>query len=270
MPAPFITIRKDDMSKIVDSVYNIRLLDDLARKDTSIHRLHPVTKLLTTVVYLITVVSFDRYEISGLFPLVFYPMVLILLSDLPVMPIFKRLLMVEPLIIGIGILNPLFDPRGWITFASIMIKSGLTVTACLVLVSTTGLDKIAQALRRLKVPGIFVLQLLLTFRYISLLIEELARMLRAYSLRAPKQKGVRLKDCGSFTGQLLLRTFDRAQRVYDSMRLRGFSGEYHSYGKSNITWKDITFLAVWSLFFIAARMYDIPAFLGSLVERVGI
>ncbi|TJX13468.1 cobalt ECF transporter T component CbiQ [Tissierella creatinini] len=256
------------MSKIVDSIYNIRLLDDLARKNTSIHRLHPVSKLLTTIVYLIMLVSFNRYEISGLLPFVFYPMVLILLAELPVMPIFKRLLMVEPMIIGIGILNPLFDPRGWITFASIMTKSGLTVTVCLVLVSTTGLDKIAQALRALKVPSIFVLQLLLTFGYISVLIEELARMVRAYALRAPQQKGVRLKDCGSFAGQLLLRTLDRAQRVYDSMRLRGFNGEYHSYGKSNITWRDILYLIAWSLFFITARMYDIPALLGLMFEGV--
>ncbi|HHV65792.1 MAG TPA: cobalt ECF transporter T component CbiQ [Peptococcaceae bacterium] len=256
------------MSKIVDSIYNIRLLDDLARKDTAIHRLHPVAKLLTTIVYLIVVVSFNRYEISGLLPFVFFPMVLILLAELPVMPIFKRLLMVEPLIIGIGILNPLFDPRGWISFASIMIKSGLTVTACLVLVATTGLDKIAQALRTLKVPSIFVLQLLLTFRYISVLIEELARMVRAYALRAPQQKGVRLKDGGSFVGQLLLRTFDRAQRVYDSMRLRGFNGEYHSYGKTNIKWTDILFFVVWSIFFITARIYDLPAFLGLLFEGV--
>jgi cobalt/nickel transport system permease protein len=45
-------------------------------------------------------VSFDRYEISGLLPFVMYPMVLILLAELPAKPILKRLLMVEPLIIG--------------------------------------------------------------------------------------------------------------------------------------------------------------------------
>ena len=254
------------MSKIVDSIYNIRQLDDLARKDTAIHRIHPVPKLLVTIVYLIVVTSFGRYEISGLFPLVIYPMVLVLLAEIPAAAIFKRLLMVEPLIIGIGILNPLFDPRGWITFASIMIKCGLTVTACLVLVSTTGLDKIAQALRKLKVPGIFVLQFVLTFRYISLLIEELARMVRAYSLRAPQQKGVRLKDSGSFVGQLLLRTYDRAQRVYDSMKLRGFAGDYRSYAKTRVTWDDIIFLLSWISFFIIARLFDIPGLLGSVFK----
>jgi len=256
------------MAKMADSKFNIRLLDDLARKNTSVHGLHPVSKLLATIVYLIAVVSFDRYETIGLLPFVFYPLVLILLAELPVVPLLKRLLMVEPLIIGIGILNPLFDPKGWIAFASIMIKSGLTVTACLVLVSTTGLDKIAQALRTLKVPGIFVLQLLLTFRYISLLTEELARMARAYALRASRRKGVRLKDGGSFVGQLLLRTYDRAQRVYHAMKLRGFSGEFHAYGQSKITRKDILFLLAWSVFFIAARICNIPVFLGLLLEEM--
>lgn len=256
------------MSKIVDSIYNIRQLDDLARKDTAIHRIHPVPKLLVTVAYLIVVTSFGRYEISGLLPLVIYPMVLILLAEIPAVSILKRLLMAEPIIIGIGILNPLFDPRGWITFASIIIKCGLTVTACLVLVSTTGLDKIAQALRTLKVPSIFVLQLVLTFRYISLLVEELARMVRAYALRAPQQKGVRLKDSGSFVGQLLLRTFDRAQRVYDSMKLRGFTGDYHSYEKKRVTRNDIIYLLAWSSFFIIARVYNIPGLLGLLFKWV--
>ena len=256
------------MAKIMDSIYNLRLLDDFARKDTFIHRIHPVSQLLTAIIFLIAVVSFDRYEISGLLPFVFYPMVLMLLAEIPFRPIFKRLLLVGPLILGVGILNPLFDPKGWFTFISIMLKGGLTVTACLVLVATTGLDKLAQALRTLKVPSIFVLQLLLTFRYISVLTEELARMLRAYSLRAPQQKGIRLKDGGSFAGQLLLRTVDRAQRVYDSMRLRGFNGEYHAYGQAKVKLKDVLYLMAWSLFFILARGYDLPVFLGRLFEGV--
>ena len=93
-------------------------------------------------------------------------------------------------------------------------------------------------------------------------------MLRAYDLRAPQQKGVRLKDSGSFVGQLLLRTFDRAQRVYDSMKLRGFTGDYHSYGKTRVTRSDIIYLLAWSSFFIIARVYNIPGLLGLLFKWV--
>lgn len=267
------------MAKVINSLYNMRLLDDLAGKETSIHRLHPITKLLTTVVYLIVVVSFGRYEISSLLPFVFYPVVVFILAELPVVPILKRILLVEPFIIGIGILNPLFNhhtmvlggvviSRGWVTFLSIFIKCGLTVTVSILLITTTGMDKLAVALRMLKIPKIFVLQLLLTYRYISVLIEEVSRMMRAYSLRAPGQKGIHRSVWGSFVGQLILRTLDRAQRVYQSMNLRGFTGEYNTGDVAKLNFNDFVYLAGWSLFFITARIYNIPMLIGSLITGV--
>lgn len=267
------------MAKIVNSLYDMRLLDDLARKETSIHKLHPIIKPLTTVVYLTSIVSFGRYEISRLLPFVFYPILIFAFGELPVAPILKRILLVEPLIIGVGILNPLFDnytlmiggyavSRGWVTFLSIFIKSGLTVTAGILLIAVTGMDKLAGALRMLKVPRVFVLQLLLTYRYISILMEEALRMFRAYSLRAPGQKGIRWNVWGSFAGQLLLRTFERAQRVYQSMNLRGFTGEYYAGDNIRLRFNDVLYLAGWSLFFIAARIINIPMLIGSLFSGV--
>lgn len=116
----------------------------------------------------------------------------------------------------------------------------------------------------LGVPKAFVLQLLLTYRYISVLIEEVYRMQRAYALRAPGQRGIHYKAWGSFAGQLLLRTFDRAQRVYQAMNLRGFQGEYHSGKLQGFTGGDLTYVLLWSLFFILGRIYNIPLLLGAL------
>lgn len=91
------------MPKTMDSLYDLRLLDELAQKETPIHRIHPLIKLLTTVVYLTVVVSFGRYEISALLPFVFYPVLIFALAELPVIPIMKRILLVTPFILGIGI-----------------------------------------------------------------------------------------------------------------------------------------------------------------------
>lgn len=267
------------MANVINSIYNMRLLDDLAQKETGLHKLHPLVKLLTTMIYLIVVISFEKYDISSLLPFIFYPVLIFAFGELPVVPIIKRILIVGPLIIGIGILNPVFDrntiivggmviSRGWITFLSIFIKGGLTVTASILLIATTGMDRFAAALRMLKVPKIFVLQLLLTYRYISVLIEEVSKMQRAYSLRAPREKGVRLSVWGSFAGQLLLRTFDRAERVYQSMSLRGFTGEYNTGDIAKVTFKDFTYLGAWSLFFIIGRIYNIPMLIGSLFTGV--
>jgi cobalt/nickel transport system permease protein len=267
------------MLNVMKSLNNIRVLEDLARKDTLIHRLHPLAKVLVTLIYLIIVVSFDRFEISGLIPYLFYPILIFTLAELPLKPILKRVLLVEPLVIGIGILNPIFDQhlfmlagveisRGWITFFSIVFKGSLTVTAALLLIATTGMDRVAEALRMLKVPKLFVLQLLLTYRYISVLMEEVATVLRAYSMRAPGQKGLHRSVWGSLAGQLLLRTFDRAQRVYQAMTLRGFDGEYITSRESTIKILDLAYLVLWSAVLITLRIYNLPMLLGSLFTGV--
>ncbi|MEQ8201806.1 MAG: energy-coupling factor transporter transmembrane component T, partial [Syntrophomonadaceae bacterium] len=158
-----------------NSLHQIRLLDEMARRPNPINNLHPLTKLLTTIAYLVVVVSFGRYEISPLLPLVFYPVIILALTDLPVGEILKRIGWTLPFIIGVGIFNPVFDhqsigflgldiSRGWLTFLSIFIKCILTVAAGVLLIATTGMEELGAALRMLRVPRIFVLQLLLTYR----------------------------------------------------------------------------------------------------------
>ena len=68
---------------------------------------------------------------------------------------------------------------------------------------------------------------MLVYRYIIVLLKETERMTDAYMLRSPGQKGLHYKVWGTMVGQLLLRSMDRAQIVYDSMRLRGYCGEFH-------------------------------------------
>lgn len=261
------------MSNVTTSQYNLRLLDDLARLDSSIHRIHPLIKLMTTIIYLVVVVSFGKYEILGLLPLLFYPVVIIALAELPLWPIVKRILWVEPLIIGIGILNPWFDQqvftvgglvlsKGWLTFLAICCKGGLTVTAAILLIATTGMDGVAAALRLLRVPRVFVLQLLLTYRYVAVLSGEVGRVLVAYSLRAPRDQGIRWPVLGSLIGQVLLRTFDRAERIYQAMCLRGFAGEYHTGRHPGIRLWDIAYGGGWVLFFGLARAYNLPLLIG--------
>ncbi|MDO9535800.1 MAG: cobalt ECF transporter T component CbiQ [Bacillota bacterium] len=268
------------MSNIIKSLYNIRMLDELAEKRTFIHNIHPLIKVLTTCVYLTVTVSFDKYELSGLLPLIFYPVVMITLAEIPMIPILKRMLVVIPLIIGIGIFNPLFDHKpmvvlpwiqisgGWISFFSIMFKGGFTILAALILIATTGMTRIASALRMIRVPRLFVLQLLLTYRYISVLMEEAGRTWNAYMLRAPGQKSVNPKAWGPLAGQMLMRTYDRAQRVYQAMGLRGFNGEYNPGDVKKVTVKDILYFTCWAAFFAVSRYFNLPALIGEVVTGV--
>jgi len=264
------------LATIQESIYDLRLLDELARDSNPINDLHPLVKLITTAVFLVVVVSYDRYQVSGLLPLLLYPVVMYALSSLPLSQVLKPIVWVMPLLIGIGIFNPLFDPNqvdllgwtvsaGWLSFLSILLKGILTVAAAILLIATTGMERLGWVLRMLRVPRLLVLQLLLTYRYIGVLGEELARMLRAYSLRDPGQNGIKVGAWGSFAGNLLLRSFDRAQRIYAAMVLRGFDGDYHIGRIRPATGQDVAFMVGWTLFFVGARVVDIPIWLGLLL-----
>lgn len=82
-------------------------------------------------------------------------------------------------------------------------------------------------------------------------------MMQAYSLRAPRQKGIHFKAWGSFVGQLLLRSMDRAGVVYESMTLRGYQGEFCYAVKGGCGWKDYVYLAGWCVVFVGIRLVTV-------------
>jgi cobalt/nickel transport system permease protein len=268
------------MANITQTYYKMFILDELADKETAIHRINPVIKLIVTFIYLLFVVSYDKYDISGLLPLFFYPAIIMSVGDIPLKPMLAGLVIAAPLAIGVGIFNPFLDrtivstlggidiSAGLLSFASLLIKCCLTVFAALLLLSTTGMNKIAAALHRLHIPQIFIIQLLLTYRYISVLMGETSRVYNAYTLRAPNQRGVSSKVWGSLIGLLLLRTYDRASRLYQAMKLRGFENQYYGVNLDSIQRKDRLYLLGWVVFFIAVRFINIPILLGLLVTGV--
>ena len=108
-------------------------------------------------------------------------------------------------------------------------------------------------------------QILLTYRYITVLLEEVNRMMQAYALRAPNQKGVHISAWGPLTGQLLLRSVDRANAVYESMMLRGYHGSFQYIGeKTRLRAQDIAFLAGWLIVLALFRKYPVFIIIGNL------
>lgn len=264
------------MLKPMNILYHIRLTDELSKRNTGFNTIHPVIQLLTTVAFLLVTVSFDLTEVSGLLPLILYPAVLITVNEIPFKPLLVRIGFAMPFIIAIGILNPIFDndpyllggiivSRGWMIFISMALRGLLTITAALLLLFSCGMPKLARSMRMLRVPKLIVLQILLMYRYISVLIEEINRTVMAHNLRAPGQKGIGIRAWGSLAGHLILRTFDRAERVYHAMCLRGFDGDYYEKPIKKIDIKDFIYASAWISYFIVVRHFDIPTLIGSLI-----
>ncbi len=256
--------------------FNLGQLDTLSYKDTFIHRLDPRTKLLSALAFTVTVVSFPKYELTGLLPFFLFPVLLLVLGDIPLKTIIKKVLLVSSFAFFIGIFNPVVDRRiaysllgisvswGWISFFSIMMKFSLTISAALLLIATTSFPGICHALRRLGMPELFVSQLLFLYRYLFVLAEETMRVVRARDIRSFGKKGDGMKTYISLVGTLFLRTVEKAGRIYQAMLSRGFTGSLHSMKLYRLSVADAGFFCLTVAMLYLFRTYDLVGVIGKL------
>ncbi len=250
-------------------------IDRHAYIDSVAHRLDPRAKVLATLVFIVTVVSYDKYEVAPLVPFVLFPMGLAILGFVPSKLIAKRILIASPFIVLIGIFNPLLDRAvcfefqgvqvsyGWVSFASIALRGFLSIFAAVVLVATTSVPRITEALRLLGVPRVLVVQLMLLYRYLFLLIEEARRMNKAKNLRAGSSK-TSLSIAASMLSVLLMRTIDRGDAVWLAMKARGFKGELKTARPMKWTAADSVFLVLIVVSCVLLRIFPVTHLLGML------
>lgn len=122
---------------------------------------------------------------------------------------------------------------GLIRFASILLRSWISLQMAVLLTATTRFPDILHALRHLKVPAVLVAILAFMYRYLFVLVDEAARLLRARSARSAQLAGRpsgrslawRAGVAGNMVGQLFSRSLARSERVYQAMVARGYQGE---------------------------------------------
>ena len=257
--------------------YSIGRLDRLSYQDTMVHRLDPRVKVVATFLFIIAVVSYPKYEVASLAPYFLLPVLIVSLADIPVLFLLKKLLIVSPFAIFVGMFNPLFDggtvvflgrevSAGWASFLSILVKFSLTISAALLLIATTSFPGVCHALRRFGVPAIFVSQLLFLYRYLFVLAEETMRIVRARDMRSFGGHGLDASTAVRIIGTLFLRTVERAERVYTAMLSRGFSGDMPSMKRRAIGPADLLFLALTAAALTVFRLVPVPEMIGRLLQ----
>jgi len=265
------------MAKLELAFFDLGTLDTLAYRQSPIHRLDPRVKVVVSLAFIVTVASYDRYAVSSMLPMLLFPWVMISVGSLPFGYLARKVLLVAPFAVFIGIFNPLLDQTpqltlgplevsgGWLSFSSIMLRFVLTVSTALILIATTSFPGVCRALERLGAPRVFAVQLLFLYRYLFVLIEEGARMVRARKLRSQPGRGEGFRSFVPLLGQLLLRTLARAQRIHQAMLCRAFDGEFRSTRSDHFGSREIFFLCGWCSFFLLTRLYPLPHLFGELL-----
>ena len=275
------------MASIDSSLKEISKINTLQQRDQWVNNLHPLVKLLLTFLYIISVVSIGKYDLSKMLVFVIYPFIGFNLADLRFKDALYRMRLILPLVMVVGIFNPIFDREimlyiggtvmangervgglaisaGVISMLTLMLKGVYAVLAAYILIATTSIEEICYAMRKLHMPQILVLVILLINRYIYILGDEASRIMTAYKLRAPSQRGIHYKAWGPLVGQWLIRSMDRAETVYESMQLRGFNGEYRYVGDHKFNKADIIYLVCWVVIFAIFRFTNVVEALGGL------
>lgn len=98
----------------------------------------------------------------------------------------------------------------------------------------------------------------------TVLLKEANKITESYSLRAPNQKGINYKVWGSLIGQLLIRSIDKAENIYESMCLRGYSDKFYYSYKIKYNVKDYIYFIVWIVILGTMRFFPILQVVGNI------
>ncbi|MDO4795401.1 MAG: energy-coupling factor transporter transmembrane component T [Brachymonas sp.] len=162
-----------------------------------------------------------------------------LLSGLPLRSLLRRLRYPSVLLAGMALAVLLRDgPTPWLQLGRITIsREGAHAAAMLLarfysmlilafaFLSASSLLHVIEGLRALRLPYILVDMALLMARYLETLRQDLHHMNLAARLRGFRNAGWSLRTLKTqswLAASLLLRSYERADGVYQAMRLRGY------------------------------------------------
>jgi len=235
-----------------------------------IHRIDARTKAIFALAFII----FLNLTPSGAWPayILFTTLIcsLALLSRSGMSLILKRSLLALPFVLAalplifagpapqgqVTVLNGLqitYSMEGLSRFASIAVKSWVSVMAAVLLAATTRFPDLLLALEQLRIPKLFVAIIGLMWRYLFVISDEVTRMLRARASRSAIAPGSghtggtllwRARVTGGMAGSLFLRSIERSDRVYAAMLSRGYTGELPSYETIPLSTKDMLTLVL--------------------------
>jgi cobalt/nickel transport system permease protein len=151
----------------------------------------------------------------------------VLSAGVRVGPFLKRLLVLEPFVMGVALLALLTPPPtgGLLPFLFLAARSTLCLMALLTFSAVTPFTDVLGLMRWLHVPQLLLTTLALMHRYTYVLGDEAGRMKRARASRtfAPRRR-LAWTTASSVVAQLFLRASARADRIYSAMRARGWGG----------------------------------------------
>ena len=216
-------------------------LDELASGDSPIHNLEGRIKLISTILIIVYCVFASNLIVPIVLEI--YLLIVLYLSKVSFANAFKRILLLLPFGIFIIIFQPFIHPGtvlwrySWLTITDVGLNFGIlllarlivTLTAVVVLSSTSPINQVVSSLRKLKMPKDFAMILSIMVRFLFVFTDELeiirksqkSRNFNIHSKLTPYKW--RLRQVGYTIAIMFLKSYEQGERTYQSMISRGYN-----------------------------------------------
>jgi cobalt/nickel transport system permease protein len=143
-------------------------------------------------------------------------------------------------------IGPLVGTKEGVMYASqITLKCNAILLAMIALLATIPIFTLGHAMNQLYFPEKLIHLFLFTYRYIHVIFQEYHRLINAMKIRGfiPQTNLHTYRSYAYLVGMLLVKSYDRAERVHKAMLCRGFSGKYFTLSRFSIKIGDIFYLS---------------------------
>lgn len=215
----------------------------------------PRARIVAAAAFSVVTVAAGRLSVVGL--ALAAAAVGLALSGLPLSVVAKRLAPLNVLMLLLILLLPLTTPgtavwqlgplgfsrEGLRLAVVVALKGNAVVLMLIALLGTMNPIALGHALSHLRVPDKLTHLLLLTVRYLDVLHREYLRLRAAMKVRGfrPRMDRHTYRAFGYLVGMLLVRSFDRAERIVAAMKCRGFQGRFFLLDHFAFTRRDVAF-----------------------------
>ena len=209
---------------------------------TFLNRIHPTVRLILPFLFVIPFLFIeDLYLIYSFIILTF---IFTVMARLNILRILSRVKSVLPFILLITIFLPLYIGETiayqfHIGISIIIYEEGLNRAFFLFMrifgatfifmsfFSSLTYSEFIEALTSLRLPPFFVGSFIIMLHYIPIIASSNKKILEAQELRGKKITNYweRVKVHGFIMGKSLVSNMERSEKLYESLKMRGFSGE---------------------------------------------
>ncbi|PTX16009.1 cobalt/nickel transport system permease protein [Halanaerobium congolense] len=240
------------------------LEEKLAAGSSWIHGLDPRAKLVVGLFFSFLIALSNELKTLSLF----FALAVILIISIKIdfKYLLKRLLLFNLFICLIWIFIPFTFPgkeiltvwqfsvskEGLFYALKITLRSNSIILLVISLLSTSPVLDLIHAMSRLRIPPKLIYLLFFVYRYLYVIKKEFNTIHQAMLLRAFKAK-TNLHTYRSYAyliAMLLIKSYERSQKVYQAMICRGFKGDFVMIDHFKLKQKDYLFIIVSSLFLI--------------------